>query len=220
MSDLINVTKIDDEPYVLDTDLAEALGMARLRDIRANVIEPNRAELEGFGSLRSVDANPGRLGGRPGKAFYLNEEQALLVAVFSRTERAKEVRAALVRVFAAYRRGDLGPASVVPQLPNFANPAEAARAWAAEYEQRQITEQRLAEAVPKVEFYNNYADASGLTNTRTLAKTIGRKERELVSELLAHHVLHRSKGGSVCNDNFDVRRTSITLSCRNWIGQS
>ncbi|CAO3401876.1 hypothetical protein [Azospirillum palustre] len=52
--------------------------------------------------------------------------------MFSRTEKAKEVRVTLVRVFAAYRCGDLVPA--VPQLPNFMNPAEAARAWAVEYE--------------------------------------------------------------------------------------
>ena len=111
--------------------------MARLTDIRSNVIWPNREELEGFGSLRSANVNPGPLGGRPGKAFYLNEEQALLVAMFSRTERAKEVRAALVRVFAAWRKGELVAANPPPALPNFANPAEAARAWAAEYEQKQ-----------------------------------------------------------------------------------
>lgn len=70
---------------------------------------------EGFGGLPYRTANPGA---RPGKAFYLNEEQALLVAMFSQTEKAKEVRATLVRVFAAYRRGDLvqaTPAFRVPQ---------------------------------------------------------------------------------------------------------
>lgn len=118
MNDLICVTAVEGEPRVLDTELAAALGMARPRDIRKNVIMPNRAELEGFGSLREFNANPGPLGGRPSTAFYLNEEQALLVAMFSRTEKAKEVRATLVRVFAAYRRGDLvqaPPAFRVPQ---------------------------------------------------------------------------------------------------------
>ncbi|MGF7173555.1 hypothetical protein [Azospirillum doebereinerae] len=41
-----------------------------------------------------------------------------MVAMFSRTEKAKEVRVTLVRVFAAYRRGDLvqaQPAFRVPQ---------------------------------------------------------------------------------------------------------
>lgn len=90
------------KPRVLDTDLAAALGLLNPRKIRTDIIEANRAELEGFGPLWSERL---QTGGRPGKAFYLNEEQALLVAMFSRTERAKEVRAALVRVFAAWRKG-------------------------------------------------------------------------------------------------------------------
>lgn len=117
MNDLICVTAVEGEPRVLDTELAAALGMAEPRFIRANVIQPNRAEIEGSGILIERKSNSGKRG-RPSTAFYLNEEQALLVAMFSRTEKAKEVRATLVRVFAAYRRGDLvqaAPAFRVPQ---------------------------------------------------------------------------------------------------------
>ncbi|MGY0793942.1 hypothetical protein ACW7BJ_31670 [Azospirillum argentinense] len=106
MNALITVSAVEGEPRVLDTDLAAALGMVKVRDVR-ELIHRNHTELEGFGGLPCRTVNPGPLGGRAGKAFYLNEEHALLVAMFSRTERAKEVRAALVRVFAAYRRGDL-----------------------------------------------------------------------------------------------------------------
>jgi prophage antirepressor-like protein len=116
MNDLICVTAVEGEPRVLDTELAAALGMERPTNIRSDVILPNRAELEGFGILQALTANTGKRG-RPGKAFYLNEEQALLVAMFSRTEKAKEVRATLVRVFAAYRRGDLVPAAPAFRVP-------------------------------------------------------------------------------------------------------
>lgn len=117
MGDIITLTTINEEPRVLDTDLAEALGMDRARNIRVNVIEPNRAELEGFGSLLARKANPGPSGGRPSTAYYLNEEQALLVCLLSRTERAKAVRAEVIRVFTAYRKGQLQPA-----LPDFTIP--------------------------------------------------------------------------------------------------
>lgn len=72
MGDIITLTTINEEPRVLDTDLAEALGMDRPRDIRVNVIEPNRAEREGFGSLLARKANSGSSGGRPSTTFYLN----------------------------------------------------------------------------------------------------------------------------------------------------
>jgi hypothetical protein len=60
--------------------------MPRPDMIRANIIRPNRAELESFGSLHGRNANPGAKGGRPGRAYYLNEEQALLVCILSRTK--------------------------------------------------------------------------------------------------------------------------------------
>lgn len=136
MGDIITLTTINEEPRVLDTDLAEALGMARSRNIRVHLIEPNRIELERYGPLCSRTE---RTGGRPATAYYLNEEQALLVCMFSRTERAKDVREAVIRVFTAYRKGQLQPA-----LPDFTNPAEAARAWALEYERSRELEEKNA----------------------------------------------------------------------------
>ncbi|KQO70352.1 hypothetical protein [Methylobacterium sp. Leaf88] len=96
------ITVLDNEARVLDTALAEQLGMARPRDIRAT-IEANRDELESFGVLRSETAKPtGPLGGRPSVGFYLNRQQALLVCILSKTEKAKAVRAEVIRRFDAY----------------------------------------------------------------------------------------------------------------------
>lgn len=103
----IPVVIVGEEPRVLDTDLAAALGMARDRDIRP-MIRDNVAELESFGILRAAAANSDGGRGRPGTAYHLNEEQALLICMLSRTERAKQVRAEVIRVFTAWRRGQLG----------------------------------------------------------------------------------------------------------------
>lgn len=62
--------------------------------------------MQGFGILREMNANSGKRG-RPALVYYLNEEQALLLCMFSRTEIAKAVRAEVIRVFQAYRRGEL-----------------------------------------------------------------------------------------------------------------
>lgn len=45
--------------------------------------------------------------GRPGKAYYLNEPQALVICALSRTAKAAQVRKALIDVFMAVRRGDV-----------------------------------------------------------------------------------------------------------------
>jgi hypothetical protein len=92
----IEVTPINEEPRVLDTALAEALGMIVPRIVRT-VIQANAAELESFGKLLSQPTVSGKRG-PIANAFYLNEEQALLVCLLSRTERAKQVRAEVIRV--------------------------------------------------------------------------------------------------------------------------
>ena len=140
MTTAITLHTIDNEPRVLDTDLAERLGMARPRDIRGNLIKPNHTELETFGNLREENANAGRPG-RPAMAYYLNEEQALLICMFSKTSNAALVRKQVIETFMAHRRGQLVPATqVAPALPDFSNPAIAARAWAEQFEMRQAAE--------------------------------------------------------------------------------
>ena len=181
----------DDGPRVLDTDLATALGMGAPRNIRPDLIRPNKAELEGLGVLQEVSAKSSdpRGRGRPAKAYYLNEEQALLVCVLSRTEAAKLVRAELIQVFMAYRRGELVQA-LRPAIPT--TMVEALRLAADEMERRVVAEAALIEAAPKVEFYDGYVDATGLETLRTVAKILGRPERAFVQTLISDRVLFRS----------------------------
>lgn len=138
-NELITLHTIDanDEPRVLDTDLAERLGMVRPNMIRTNIIDPNRSELEGLGVLLAVQAKSsdplGR--GRPSTAYYLNEEQALLVCTLARTDTAKLVRATLIKVFVAWRRGELiEPRTQQPAIPQ--DYASALRLAADEHEKR------------------------------------------------------------------------------------
>jgi len=119
----------DGEPRVLDTDLAERLGMANSLHIRTNVIARHRDELETYGTLFFEVK---KTFGRPSKVYYLNEQQALLVVMYSRTEKAAELRREIIQVFHAWRHGRLVPAnaSTKPALPDFSDPIAMARVWA------------------------------------------------------------------------------------------
>jgi len=92
---------VDNEPRVLDVALAEQLEMARPTNIRA-LIESSLEELEGFGHVARSECNVPMPRGRFKKstAFCLNRQQALLVCILSRMERAKEVGAEVIRRFA------------------------------------------------------------------------------------------------------------------------
>lgn len=92
-----------------------------------------------------VTSDTGKRGSKP-KVYYLNEEQALLVCMFSRTERAAAVRKEVIEVYMAYRRGHFQQTEAGRDaLPNFGNPAEAARAWAEVWEAKQKAEVALVE---------------------------------------------------------------------------
>ena len=101
IDDLVTLSD-DATPRIHDLRLANVLGFERPRDIR-KIIERNLQEIETYGGCATVAQTPGPLGGRPTREFWLSEEQALLVTMFSRTARAAEARREIIRVFLAYR---------------------------------------------------------------------------------------------------------------------
>lgn len=73
-----------------------------------------------------------------------------------------------------------------PALPNFSNPAEAARAWALEYERSEqlalVVEQKttlLLEQAPKVEFVEQFVEADGSLGIQAASRLLKMNMREL-----------------------------------------
>jgi hypothetical protein len=113
-----------EEPRVRDIEIADRLGYSHVKKLR-ELIEEHSTELSAYGevewrvqnALESVTSgddaakngfNPqkgekGQKQGRPAGAYYLNEEQALLLSMFSGAPRAPEVRRALIAAFKAVK---------------------------------------------------------------------------------------------------------------------
>lgn len=106
---------LDDEPRVQDLRLAEALGFVENKAIR-RLIDRNMPELTAYGRIWDAPSQNTLAGkrGRPGLEYWLNEAQALLVCMFSRTPEAARVRRELVDVFMAWRRQRALPAGALP----------------------------------------------------------------------------------------------------------
>jgi len=59
-----------------------------------------------------------------------------------------------------------------PQLPDFTNPVESARAWADEFEAKQIALKQLEIAAPKAEYFDKVAERSNLLNATQVAQKV------------------------------------------------
>lgn len=81
-------------------------------------------------------------------------------------------------------------AQSAPALPDFTNPATAARAWAEQFELAQAANQQLALAVPKVAFVDSYVDATGLKGFREVAKLLKINEARFREFLRDHGVMY------------------------------
>lgn len=83
---------------------------------------------------------------------------------------------------------------VISTLPDFSNPAAAARAWAEQFELQQAANQALAIAAPKVEFVDRYVESTGLKGFRQTAKLLGANEARFREFLLDKKIMYRMGG--------------------------
>lgn len=63
--------------------------------------------------------------------------------------------------------------STAVALPDFTNPAESARAWALQYEEREKAQAALALAAPKVQFFDKVVERDTLMSATQVAQKLG-----------------------------------------------
>lgn len=106
-SDLKTIN-IDDDPRVAHTAIASRLGTRPQETAR--LIERNRAELEAYGEVCVTVTQTSERGGRPGREYWLNEGQSLVICALSRTPLAADIRRQVIQVYMDWRRGHHGAA--------------------------------------------------------------------------------------------------------------
>jgi anti-repressor protein len=74
-------------------------------------------------------------------------------------------------------------------LPDFTNPAEAARAWAAQFEAREALEIKVAADAPKVAFAEAVRAIDGPCHIEKIAKTLGHGRNKFFKRLRADGIL-------------------------------
>lgn len=180
----------DNQPLTTSLIIAEGAGhphknvIALCRKYRGQLAELGRVEFK----ILPFETSGGT---QTREVAELNERQATFILTCLRnSEKIVAFKVALVKAF--YEMAEkLKAQNPACQLPDFTNPVAAARAWAAEFEQKQKLEVQLQATVPAVEFAQ---DVTASSNTMTLtlaAKTLGLKRNEFLDWMRLHGHLYK-----------------------------
>lgn len=144
--------------------------------------------------------------------YLLDQETSLcLVAGYS-----APLRMAIIK-----RWKELESQALKPQLPDFTNPVEAARAWANEVEAKQIAQEQLAIAAPKVEYFDLVADVHNYMNATTVGQKVGLSGTALNKQLEQFNVYNRAiKTGRVFQQWFIDQGLGVMKKTDNGYNQS
>ncbi|SHL43349.1 Phage antirepressor protein YoqD, KilAC domain [Nitrosospira sp. Nsp11] len=121
-----------------------------------------------------------------------------------------------------------------PSLPDFTKPAVAARAWAEQYEAREVAVAQLEAAKPALDFVERYVDARTSQCITDVAKIIGWRPRAFTKQLEQDGVIfmrgvwlpyqeHINAGRFEVktgeNDGFGFRQTRVTPKGITWLAE-
>lgn len=188
MNQLITIS-FDGTPVIDSLTIADGVEISHQAVIK--IIRKYLPDFEEFGRVGFEIRPFGTSGGtQKREVAYLNEDQAMLLFTFLKnTSIARSLKGKIIKAFRACRE-ELAKKSATPALPDFTNPAIAARAWAAQYEERLRLETKVKEDAPKVEFAEDVsARGSEMTITAT-AKVLGISPKKLFDWMRAKKLIY------------------------------
>ena len=152
----IRTVTIENEPWFVGKDVAEVLGYTNpSKALSDHVDTEDKLNNETLLSL-------GQRGG-----WLINESGLYSLIMSSKLPSAKKFKRWVTsEVLPAIRK------TGSYNLPDFSNPAEAARAWAKEYEEKQKALAQVTEMKPKAEFYDDVTGSTDTIDIGSVAKVL------------------------------------------------
>lgn len=136
------------------------------------------------------------------KEIYLSIDMAKELSMVERNEKGRQARQYFIEMEKVAKK-QIKESKIA--LPDFTNPAESARAWAEEYEKRELAEQKLIEAQPKIEFVQKYVEVGTTKSLRETAKILKMPERTMIDCLVGDGLLFRQSGNLLPYQKYHVK---------------
>jgi anti-repressor protein len=177
MKELIKITEKDGKQAVSARELYDYLhdDNSQFGRFVSSKIVNNEFAVEGVDYQRFdiiVDTPNG--GRRTLSDYVLSIEFAKKIAMIAKTSKGEEIREYFIECEKQIQRQH--------QLPDFSNPAIAARAWADQYEQREIAEARVKQLEPKAQTYDQLMSSDVAISFGQFGKMIGMGRNNLFKE--------------------------------------
>lgn len=173
----ITVRKINEKeiPAVTSLQVAEAFGKQHshvLRDLR-NIIENDEDgfALSNFGECSYTNEN-----NREMPMYAMSKDGFVLLVMGYTGAEAMRLKKAYITEF---NRMEAELQNRLPDVPNFSNPALAARAWADQYERRQIAEAQRDEAIRTKAQIGSKREATAMATASAAIRKVNSLENEL-----------------------------------------
>lgn len=172
----VRTMEINGEPWFVGKDVASALGYAKPRNaIATHVDEEDKKDAPIRGDLGGTQ-----------EMTIINESGVYALIFGSKLPNAKKFKHwVTAEILPTIRKtGSYSITQTKPDSYMIENPADRARRWAEEYEERLALECKIAEQQPKVEYHDAVLNKSGLMTTTAIAKDLGFKSAKQLNDLL------------------------------------
>jgi transcriptional regulator with XRE-family HTH domain len=176
----------EEEPRIPDFIEAERLGFEEPRAIR-KLIKRNEEELKRYGQLVTRDT-VSRIARQSrgeveieSEVYYLNEDQALLVAMLSRTAKAVDIRYEIIQVYKAWKKGLAQPGRPIDLAVS--------QSYAMLSEKLELAVTTLADSFEsKLDAFMDVMDR-GLTEVTSRLEKVGQETKAVNDEVIREHVV-------------------------------
>ena len=115
---------------------------------------------------------------------------------------------------------------VMPALPNFTNPADAAIAWAEEYKAKEAAQAQVIELQPKADALDTLSHAKGALGIRETAITVGIPERKFIARCtdenkpVSARFMYRDDKGKLRAYSHRIKQGFMTQKITSYAGKN
>lgn len=169
----VRTMEIDGEPWFVGKDVAEALGYSN--SSKAVLVHVDNEDKQ-FAMIDIAHSHFGNMPIGQSKTAIINESGIYALIFGSKLPNAKKFKHwVTAEILPTIRKtGSYSIAQTKTDSYMIENPADRARRWAEEYEERLALECKIAEQQPKVDYHDAVLNKSGLTyNSKKLPTSIG-----------------------------------------------